>query len=287
MKTVLTIAMLVSGAVMLWSLHRHKTGYHPLAKPLAFVCAVIALLCALANMLVPRGPNPVDIMKNEMAYQRISAEALGAYLADKCPGARALIIVPPDELGWRVIDSGAGGQPRPLVEGLKAGFGDRITVVAEVAPELPEAWRKSVAAVSGPSAEQGPMAMPDGPMLMPEFYLTAEAFDALVERYRGRCDLVVSTIGLPQDLRGMKFWQSAIKPKLALAAGQAYELREAIRRNLIAGMVIQKPGFVPDYKRPPQDKTEAFAKRFLLLTTDNVDRIASEFAEVFIDGGGK
>jgi len=216
------------------------------------------------------------VIAREMAYQKVSAQKLAMYLAEKFPGSKALVLVQP----------GGGGAPErenALVSGLREGFGDKVTIVAELAPEIPEAAKQAFIAEMPP---QEPGAeTPDSADVIPplEYWYSAAVFDKAVKDYEGKIDLVVTTIGLPQDPGHMDFWGLDPRPKLAIVSGSIYRLKKAIQSQAIAAAVTYSPAAVYEDTSPPADVDKAFAKRFLLVTPENIGEIAAKHTDLFMN----
>ncbi|MBT3377333.1 MAG: hypothetical protein HN742_06645 [Lentisphaerae bacterium] len=283
MNAISLIAMIISGIGSVWGISRQKAGY-AWGRPVALLCAVCAVGCAGWRMLEPlRKPDHVGVMRRELAYQQAAAWKLADHLAATYPGTKAVVLVEP-----QVTPSGASPDARDtgtpqgnVIEGLKAGFGDKIEIVGVVSPELPAHVKQSLEMA-------GDMAPPDGgePMFMPlEEWFTAQAFDELVRKHGRTCDLIVSTIGLPQDLGRMAFWKMKKRPKLALASGSVYNLRRALATGAVTAAVSHDPSRIYDEEEAPKDPAAAFARRYLLITPDNTKALAEKHSSLFATGG--
>lgn len=273
MSPIAIAIMVVAGIGMIVGLSKQKTGA-VWGKPVAIVCIIIALATALMNIVkTSSGGNTAQIVEREQLFQKIGTQKLGMYLAEKYPGAKALIVTEP-RIGT------AASRPNILVEGLKEGFGGKITVVEEVSPEVPQNAAKAFAAEM-PAMEGGEGGM-EGEMLPPlEYWYTAAVLEALLEKYKGQYDMIVTTIGLPQDANRMKLWKAKDKPKVAIANGSVYELKGPIKAAMIVGAITYNPKAEYDDKPVPKDLDEAFNKRFLLLTPENIDEVASAHGDIF------
>jgi len=270
MSKVAIVIMLIAAGGMIFGLSKQKAGA-AWGKPLAVVCAIIALLCAVGNIFSSGGPDVGQVREREMAYQEIGAHKLGLFLAEKySDGAKAIIIVEP------TLGAGAT-KPSAVLDGLKKGFGTAITVVDEISPAIPES-AKNAFSEEMPMGEGGE----GGEMLPPlEFWFTAKIFDDLVKKNADKCDIIITTIGLPMDLGAMKFWTMKKRPDLALASGSVYELKKAIAGKAIVAAVTYNPKAVYDEKNPPADLDAAFDKRYLLVTPDNISTIAGQYGDLF------
>lgn len=259
----LFVIMLAAGIGMVVSLVKQRRGAVRY-RPVTLVCALIALACALTYSIPRRFPDPGEGPEGryELEYLRIGTETLGRYLAQKYPDSTALVLVdPPSPLNRdrRVA----------LLEGLRRGFNGKITIGQEASPERPPAARR--APDGGPRPGQDDISQPM------DYWLTREDFDSLVEKHLETCELVVSMIGVPADAGKMRLWTLPNRPKLALASGSVFELRSLIANGGIVAAVAFSPEAVFSNERPPSDVEEAFEKRFLLLTPENVEGLADKF----------
>jgi hypothetical protein len=96
MSAIIWAVMIIAGIGMLVGFSKQKAGVD-WGQPVAVVCAIIALVCALAQVgLRLKGPGGgTGGLKREMAWVRVSGEKLGQYLAQKYPGAKASLSVTP------------------------------------------------------------------------------------------------------------------------------------------------------------------------------------------------
>ena len=240
---------------------------------LALACVALVAATLVIHCLTATGPSMCKVMDRELRYQVGLGRKLGLYVAEKYAGAKALVIVPPTVFG--------DGERRrnAVVDGLKEGFGGAITVVAEASPERPPVTdrRTTVGVSTGESGIPADMAAPQ------ESYFTAEVFDRLVKKYAGKVDLVVTTIGLPQDMAKMEFWHMSSRPRLALAGGSVHELKNAFSTGAIVAAVAYSPCARYSDKPPASGVSEAFAERFLLITPENIEEISRQFPELFME----
>jgi len=273
MTTILFIATVVAGIVMVFGMAKQKAGVD-WGRPLAITCAIIALVCAIGQIVVRTtgiGKGSGGIAKTELYYVQISMEKLGQYLAEKCPGAKVLVIQDPET-------KTSSERRKIALEGLKKGLGSKATVTATESPKIPKNAK-------GMMGEMGMGAGgPEGEMLPPmEYWLTPAAFDALVKKHSD-CNLVVSTIGLPSQFGKMKLWRSvqSKKLKVALGGGSIFELRKLFLGKYLVAAVAYNPKAVYDDSKPPSNLDEAFRKRYLLITPENVAQLAKEYTGLFM-----
>jgi hypothetical protein len=263
MKILLIVVMILAAGVMLWGLAQQKKGVAA-GKIFAVLGAEVALLCALGTAFTGGGVSPERAMEVHLAYTRVATEKLGLQLKEKAPAAKVLLLVGPRFAeGDKMTDA--------LAAGLEKGLGAKVEQM-ELKPELPPAMAPA-------GAEAPPV---DLAMLPPEVWFTAAAMDKALDAATGKYEVVVSCLGLPMDFKAMHFWQKPNRPKLALAQGDIYQLRPAIEDGTIVAAVTANPKAEYDQSRPPSNLEAAFAKRFILVTTENVKEIVAQYPDLFL-----
>lgn len=275
MSIVQVVIMVVAGIGMIVGLSKQKAGAE-WGKPMAIACIVVALAAALwSSVKTLGGGNTQDVVDREITFQKIGGKKLGMHLAEKYSGGKVLILTEP-RLGAQA------GKPNPLVEGLKEGLAGKLTVVAEVSPEVPADKAKAFAAEM-PMEGAPPGGMP-GEMMPPlEYWYTSKIFDELIGKQSG-FDMLVTTIGLPQDARNSKILRDKSRPKIAVLNGSIYDLKGAIKPDMIVAAITYNPKAVYDDKPVPRDLDEAFNKRFLLVTPDTLSQVTSTNPDIFRAG---
>lgn len=174
-------------------------------------------------------------------------------LAEMHPGAKALLVT-----GWT-------SESEPLVkaqiEEIKKGFGDAIEIKAQ--ETVPVERRRDKLPRWG----------------FPRKYDTKD-FNAILAKHKD-CSLLVSTVGLPPNLRGLSIWKmkEGERPFIAILDGDLPPLGNAIRSGYISLVCAYRKGWTysPDVPASPQ---EAFDKRYILITKDNVEAIAKSFGSL-------
>ena len=282
MSKVTILIMVIAAIGMIFGLSKQKAGMS-WGKPLALICACIALICAVSHIFRGAGAGTGAVVQREMAYQKVGVEKLGNYLAEKYPGGKAIILVEP---------AGDRNQARTqaLLAGLRDGLGSGVTIVKEYQLTIPEEVRAAFTPGGGgpggpgPGGPGGGPGAPGGPQMMPpmEYWFTAEVFDNIVAEYKDQCNLVITTVGLPRDLQAMNYWNLEGAPKIAVASGSIYELKNVIQGGYVVAAVCYSPKAVYDEKPPPSNLDEAFDKRFLLVTPESVTSIASTHPDLFM-----
>ncbi len=279
MSFIQVVIMIVAGIGMVVGLAKQKSGAD-WGKPVAIVCIVVALIAALwSSVRTLGGSNNAGVVDREITFQKLGGKKLGLYLAEKHAGAKVLILTEP-KLGSQT------GKPNPLVEGLKEGMGSKLTVAAEASPEVPadkaKAFAKEMPMEGTPGGTSGGAQAEMMPPL--EYWYTAKIFDALLGKYDGQFDLLVTTIGLPQDARVSAILKGKSCPKIAVLNGSIYDLKAAFKPTMIVAAITYNPKAVYDDKPVPRDLDEAFGKRFLLVTPDTLQQVGSTNPDIFRSG---
>jgi prepilin-type processing-associated H-X9-DG protein len=188
----------------------------------------------------------VVVNKQDVNYARIRGTMLGSHLAQSHPNTRVLFLMPPMP---------KGGLVEALVAGLRAGLADKATVVETVTLAPPEDAKGDA-------------------------WFTGQLINGKTAAFKGKVDLVVTGMGLPgQGIQTLWFWPS--KVKVAIAAGDVAGLRRAIQAKLVVAAAAINPGVVPDDWQPPKNLAAAFAKRYLLITPENVQALAQKHGKLF------
>ena len=89
-------------------------------------------------------------------------------------------------------------------------------------------------------------------------------------------DMVITCIGLPAGGRARRKGK-----KVAIAGGSVYEYGPAIQGKMIVAAVTYKPDAEYDDKSVPSNMEEAFNKRYLLVTPENLAEVATKYGELF------
>jgi hypothetical protein len=188
--------------------------------------------------------------------RQIATRVLAEYLAKKFPTERVLVISNPfTELG---ASSDIKDMEKAGINGLREGFGEKVTLKV-VLPELK------------PEARSNPRALLKNPETpTPLSYLVADdALDKLVNA-NPTFELVVSLIGLPAALDKVQCWQKSGKPSFALLLpdlsfiGDLAEIQTAFKSGKLAAFVsLRQPTTLPQADVPPK-----FGEHFVLVTAD-------------------
>ncbi|NMA46985.1 MAG: hypothetical protein GX945_10530 [Lentisphaerae bacterium] len=247
------IVMIIAGIGAFIGMSKQKEGA-TWGQPLAIVCAIIAIVAALWSAIgTMTGAPSKQAGEREIEFQKVQTRKLGMHLAEKYAGSKAIVIKDPFNTD--------ASRPNPLLDGLKAGIGSSIQIVAEVFPPLPAGYN-----------EGG-----EGEMMAPmETWYTAKVMQDILKNANVDYDMVITCIVLPAGglihLKGKK---------VVFAGGSPYEYAAAIANGLVVAAVTYKPDAEYDDKPVPSDLQVAFDKRYVLITTDNIKEVAGKYAELF------
>lgn len=211
-----------------------------------------------------------------LSSREVATRALGSYLGQRFPGARVLVIGNP-------FTQRSGQAPeiyefeRASVVGLRSGLGgppDRVTIAY---PELRPEFLKDPQSVFIDPKTTTPLS----------FLVSDDAFDRLVAAHP-QCGLIVTLIGAPLGIRDTKLWRTPEKRSLALLLpdwrflGNREEIVAAFKTGKLAAAVVNKPGAAPpDEAVQSSDARSEFDRRFLLLTSDNVEEMLASYPRAF------
>lgn len=228
----------------------------PNIKYIAIFLLFVVIGCGIYIMTETMGSGDTDrLIQNELKYAKATAVVLGQYLGDQFSGSKALVITSENyEKNKR---------QKELVDGLKEGMGARVIIEA----------------IGSPIVEKKEGVPPEEMMMMEEM-LQAKNYNELIEKHKD-CELVISIIGLPHDIKKMKIWKNDNKQKLALLFGDVFILEKAIQIGKVVAAVTYRPGVKFTEEAAPSDPKEAFEKRYLLITPENVKEIAEKFPNIF------
>ncbi len=229
---------------------------------LGFV-AVVALGLAARFFL---GPDP---HREALSDREAAARGLAEAVASKLSAKRAIVMANPfaPKAGTdrRIVAMDEAG-----VRGTRAGAEGRLSIADVVRPELLPAARANPRSVSIDTETTTPLS-----------YLVApDAFDRAAQAHAD-CEVIFSLIGLPVDLDQCEAWKKPGSPGFALLlpdlriVGAPADVVAAVKSGKLLAFVVRKPGGVSESEPMGKDWKAEFARRFLLVTADNVDEVAA------------
>jgi hypothetical protein len=162
------------------------------------------------------------------------------------------------------------------IKGLREGFGDRVESIDIAYPQLiSEAYASPQSLI------------PDTSVTTPlSFLMAPDALQRLRKEFPDR-NLWISQIGLPVGILTQDVWQSTSEPRFALllpdlrVIGDAEEIRRAMLSGKLVAFVLTRQGQLFDTQTMGTDLAAEFAKRYVLVTAENVDAVLADFPELF------
>lgn len=275
--------MIVAGVLAVYGLTQERKGAE-WGRPLATVAAAVALVLALFNLIAGTGgPDVEEIRKTQQAFQKIAGEKMGRFLAANHKGEKILVLggvdyseIMPEET---LEKGGYDTTWKTYMEGLKKGMDDDVVLADVVRLAVPEEVKKAVAAMNDARTGDAP---PDYFMMEEGMSLDAEDYNAALAPYLDDVDVIVSLTGLPYDVENMSIWAHEDPPKLALVGGGSlHKLKDAIAQSYIVSVITYRPQYDFEDRSIPKDLDEAFAKRFIMITPDNLAEMAQEHSRLF------
>jgi hypothetical protein len=209
-----------------------------------------------------------------LGAREMATRILAEYLSNRYPDARVLVMGNP--FTQRPGQSGSIRDfERAALRGIEKGFSDpaRVRVVY---PELRLEAERDPSSVFMPAQTTTPLS----------FLMRENEFDRLVREHRDH-RLVISLIGAPLHLQEAPFWAPDSKVALAFLLpdwrliGSTPEIRDAFRSGKIAAAVLSRPGGPSGTESLDSDYRTEFARRFLLVTPENIEELMSAFPERF------
>jgi hypothetical protein len=210
------------------------------------------------------------MMEAVSKYNYACGETLGGHLAEKFDGSRVIILVMPES---------NTGLPNDLQDsmlaGLKKGMGSSLEVVSTIPLKPSEDYLAKMKAgeESGDDAIAAEnMEFLEYEMMSYDMWFDAAYLSDLLAEHAGTFDVLISTIGLPMDFAESKLADQTGFPDLAVLNAPMYGLKELYKPNSEGW----KGG-----EDVPEDTATAFAKRYVLLTPDNVEEFAGRYPDMF------
>ena len=208
-----------------------------------------------------------------LGQRELATQFLGRYLAEHCPGKKAIVLSNPF--------SQKTGQSRNVYQyekaglaGLRRGLGTSVKIEEVVFPDLRPEFLQNPASVFIDPATTTPLS-----------YVVAEnALDKIVKDHVG-CDVLVSLIGLPADIRKTETWRrddkrfALLLPDLRFV-GDRSAIIQAIKCQKLVAMILNKPGAPPEDQPLGRDLKMEFDRRFLLITAETVDHYLKEYPKL-------
>ncbi len=281
-STIIRVVIMAIGAIIAIVGMNKSKGGAVWGQPLAVCGAIIAIIAALWGIKrTIAGDDMKEARDREIEYQRIQTRELGKYLGDKFAGSKVVVMVDPmlrfDMYGDSIQ------REDPILEGLKQGLANKLTITAEIFPKMPVKEKK--APVTGPDGEIMPM---DDMMEPMEMWFTAEKFKEILPA-KDSYDIFITLIGIPSMGNVASVMRDLAGKKLVLVGGDTMSMgklfmageRQASVAPVAAAAVTYNPKAIYDDKPIPKNPKEAFDKRYLLITPENFESIKNEHSNLF------
>jgi hypothetical protein len=235
-----------------------------IAKPMAVVLMIVVLICAVVILMktgVLGDQGTQRIIENELTYAKAGYYMLGKQLAAKAPGSKTLLIVE------KIRDNDT--RTPALIQAFKDGADGKLSIAATDTPTV--TWPKG----QQPKPEEIDM-MPMNEMLK------AKDYNDVINKYPD-CNLIVSFIGLPMDVEDLQVWSMPPdkRPKLGLINCAYHNLKNAIQSGVVLAVVGINPTAKFDEQPAPKDPKDAFDRRYIMITPENVVKIAETYKNMF------
>ncbi|RMD84270.1 MAG: hypothetical protein D6820_01295 [Lentisphaerae bacterium] len=267
---------------MLWANRQYQARGVPWGRPLAALLGIISLCSAISIIIAQLGSGSGQtkaILEREKKFQYVAYKRLGQEVAKRFPRANILLI---REKSYPQLNTGSSqttDMNKLQEDAFREGLAGKARI--EAVEQLSSGMDEYMYFDPGPDGK-APTEI-DYKKLQEELF-TGEKLDKLIEDYPN-CNVVVSFLGLPQDMKTMKLWTKKPdeRPALVLAQPYIYELKPLIKLKYCPIILYNKPlkgEGILDMEFPDNEE-EAFNKRYLLITPENVDQIAKEYPKLF------
>jgi len=249
--------MIILASGMLNALAKHRK--HLLFAnilPAKLAIQIFGALCVLVSIcqvfISCHRISDVKDRESDLSAEEIATRKLGKYIAANYAGKKTLIIKTPTS---RIINKKA---EEGRLRGLKNGLNGKIDDIIEASPVVPA-----------------------NTLRFGEKWYTAKKFDQLAHLYADR-EVIISMIGLPDDLDDLLFWQKPTKPALILYRGHIRNLDAAIWHKHVQALLIPRPDMqLRGRKSRPSNRKSFFNKYFLLIDKNNVKKIKKSYPTLF------
>lgn len=258
----MTIKLLIAFAVMfaalggIYNYWQKKNSYYTVHIAFLSIIIISCTVFVLYYTNIVGSYAYKRLYSDELIFSNSRGFAMGRYLAGKFPGGKALVIAGEDYKKNK-METG-------LIEELEKGFGPQIKLIAVESLDIIQKYL--------PYEQVKPINQ----------IMKAVDFDIVIDRHP-ECNIIVSLIGLPDDVKYMKIWQMEEKkrPKVAVLNGYLFMLGGAIKVGYVCAAAAQKNGSITD-EAPPSNPEKAFNMRYILVTPENIDEMAKKYKKLFL-----
>lgn len=266
------VMMLILAGGMYYGNRQFKNKRAEWGKTLTIGCAIsIIVLTIWTNLFRSPDSGPRD---REYQYQIVQATVLANNLATMYTGkGKCLVIHGPN------YTESANEHVERLVKGFKHGFQNRVTEVRAVPI-------RDVASSSSGLNEEDMMAF------------TSKDFNRVIKE-NSDCDMMILLVQLPhsedelfemdpflmiEDPNNPGKWIKDPKkdyPLVGVFNGFIGNSETLFHDKLLGAMSMWRPNPTIDEKPVPEDIQEAFNKRYVVVTRDNIEDVRTKFPTIF------
>jgi hypothetical protein len=265
------VLMLILAVGMFYGQAQYKKKRAEWGKLLTIVCGILIIITAMWTNLC-RSNIDITAINREKQYQAAQCTILANTLANMYNGnGKCLLIHHP------IFNNNTKDIER-LTEAFDLGFGGKVTEIRQV-----------------------PIKVITGDDMMAEeamLEMTADDFNKVIEA-NSDCDMVITLVPLPfsedqlykigvfemlpdEDDPSIYIRNPDRKyPLLGVYNGYIGNLEPLFLDGLIGAMTLWKPNPTIDEKDVPESVQEAFNKRYLVITPQNVEATKEKFSSLF------
>lgn len=265
--------MLVSAVGMIFGIVKHRQGYS-WAQNLTILCAVITLLLAFWSFQFGDTGESLgkSMAQKRQQYNEIVGEKIGDLISENYAGANVLVIAESQE-------------DKPFNRGLKQSISDKVNLEL-VVPDYMAIYREQMKARGSSQEEVENLELRDSQAKLELSMLGVDVLEEIIQNnLEDSHEIIIFSGGLPNLIENSRLWRRRDVPPFILVKEVvgvvSANMANLVRRGNIAAMVIRRPESKGDTGEIPEDKDEAFDRRFLMLTPDNIDQMMDKHSDLF------
>ncbi|NQZ59633.1 MAG: hypothetical protein HRT88_19450 [Lentisphaeraceae bacterium] len=262
--------MIVLAIGMFYGQAQYKNKRAEWGKTLTILCGIFIIITAMWQNICNIDGGIADVQERERAYMRSQCQYLAGYLKDNYSGnGKCLIILPPKD-----TSSLSNPDIDHKIAAFKEGFNGKILDI------------KTVPVKEGNMNPENPA--DEGPMDM--FEATAEDFNKVIEDHQGY-DLIIIIASLPygEEIYDINLFkekedddQEDNSITVGILSGNISKTTEILLgEKAITAMTCWSDKPIIDEEDAPDSYTEAFNKRYLLITPKNMVSQKKKHPKIF------
>ena len=249
---------------MLWGNQKYKNAGVAWGRPLAALMALFTVILAIAQVVVifnQPAKKRKEIVSKDQRYLTAGVEVAGSYVAETFPSSSILLITKPTTESNK-------DRNKSIIQAVNLGLNGRYKKLFHESPRPPI----SSILNNKPGAED-------------DVVFTAENLELML-RLHPETNLILSLVGLPEDLKNVKLWKTKpkVRPKfVVMFPDSVFQLKPYIKKGLISAVITYNVRFKPNFKEElPDDSQEIFNKRFILFDSENIEKFAADNPNMFM-----